>query len=84
MLDAKDGGAKSRKLWYALFTTAVIFAGAMLSSTSDSFAAIYDTMVGGVLGALGLYLSGNVGTKWVVKGQGKIPGQPPAEPPVEG
>lgn len=85
MLDYKDGGAKSRKLWYALFTSSFIFFGALVASKSDAFAAVYDTMVGGLLGALGLYLSGNVGTKWVIKKDMTTQGQPPAaEPPVEG
>lgn len=85
MLDYKDGGAKSRKLWYAMFTSFSIFAGALVASKSDAFAAVYDTMVGGLLGALGIYLSGNVGTKWVINKQATMLSeqQQPPGPPVE-
>ncbi|CAB4127076.1 hypothetical protein UFOVP75_60 [uncultured Caudovirales phage] len=78
----RDGGVKSRKLWFSAGTSALIFLGAIVAGYWPAFLPSYATLVGGLLATLGLYLGGNVSTKWVVK---KHPGLPdtlePAPPP---
>lgn len=61
----RDGGAKSRKLWFSIFAITVIFVGALLAAKWGSIAPLYSTMVGGVLGVVGAYLTGNVAQKLV-------------------
>lgn len=79
-----DGGAKSRKLWFSIFTSIAIYVGAIEASDHQILEPLYSTMVGGLLGALGLYLGGNVATKVsLTKKLGKAE-DPPADPPVEG
>lgn len=65
-LEWKDGGYRSRKLWYALFTSGTIFIGAIMSARWPAFSANYEVLVGGLLGSLGLYAGGNVGNKIAV------------------
>lgn len=77
-----DGGAKSRKLWFAIFTSIAIYVGAIEASDHQILEPLYSTMVGGLLGALGLYLGGNVATKVsLTKKLGSKP-EEPVNPPV--
>lgn len=62
---AKDGGYKSRKLWLAFFAIGVIFTGALCSAHWSAFGAVYDTLVGGVVGIAAAYFTGNVANKFV-------------------
>lgn len=62
----KDGGAKSRKLWYAVGTSVAILICGFWSSYHPTFVPVLAEIVGGLLGALGLYLTGNVGGKAVL------------------
>lgn len=61
----KDGGFASRKLWFSVFAIAVITAGALYGSHHAAFSPLYDTMVGGVIGVVAAFLTGNVVGKWV-------------------
>lgn len=61
----RDGGIKSRKLWFSIFAIAVIFVGAILAAHWAAMISVYSTMVGGVLGVVGAYLTGNVAQKWI-------------------
>lgn len=67
----KDGGVKSRKLWFAVFAIAVIVAAGLYGpSLWAGSVAFYDAMVGGVVAIAAAYLTGNVAQKWVgVKSQ---------------
>lgn len=65
-MDSKDGALKSRKLWFAIGTSVVIFLGGMMAAKWAAFAPMYETVVGGLLGSLGLYLTGNLGGKYVI------------------
>lgn len=65
-LDPADGGMSSRKLWFAVITSAFIFAGAALAGIWPMFSPNYDAMVGGLLGALTIYVGGNLGAKWTI------------------
>ena len=78
-----DGGLMSRKLWLAVGSIGTISLAALLSTKIPSLVPLYDTFVGGVLGALGLYLTGNVGARFVHKDAANRP-EPEDGPPVEG
>ncbi|NDC25724.1 MAG: hypothetical protein EBZ49_16560 [Proteobacteria bacterium] len=83
----KDGGYKSRKLWLAFFAIGAVFAGALCSAKWQAFGAVYDTLVGGVVGIVAAYFTGNVANKFVVtrRAAPKKAIQPPMEeaPPEE-
>lgn len=64
-LDPKDGGYRSRKFWFAMWATCLIFAGAIVGAIVATFVPLYDTMVGGVVAITGLLLTGNIANKWV-------------------
>lgn len=66
-----DNGFKSRKLWFSVFSTAVIAAGGWAGAKWPQFAPLYDTMVGGIVGIAGIYLTGSVATKLVGAGVAK-------------
>ncbi len=67
----KDGGMKSRKLWFAIFAITVIVGAAVVGPMIwAGFVSVYDAMVGGIVAIAGMYLTGNVAQKWVgVKAQ---------------
>lgn len=77
--DYTDGGARSRKLWFAAATSAGIAGLAVLAGTHPTIAPLYETAVGGLLGVLGVYTGGNVGVKHVLTKNVK-----PEDAPVEG
>lgn len=58
-------GWRSRKLWFSVFAICMIYKGAALALTSKAFEPIYSTMVGGMVGIAGMFLVGNVSSKWV-------------------
>lgn len=60
----KDGGIKSRKLWFAVGATGLIFVGNLIAAKWIGFSANYETMVGGIIGVLTVYLTGNVASRW--------------------
>ncbi len=64
-LDPKDGGYKSRKLAVVAFAAILIFVGAILAAKMVGFAPAYDTMVGGIVGLVTAFLTGNIASKWV-------------------
>lgn len=79
----RDGGIKSRKLWFSVFSITIIFVGGVLAAHWAAVAAIYSTMVGGILGVVGAYLTGNIAQKWVgTKAPMEIPGSKPADPQI--
>lgn len=82
LLHLKDGGVKSRKLWFSLATSVLIFAGAWIATSNEAFRATYDAMVGGLLGSLGLYMGANVGAKHVLKGAAEAPAAAPDASPA--
>ncbi len=56
---------KSQKFTIVIITIAAIFVGGVLCGLWPSFAAQYVTFIGGILGAAGLYLAGNVGNDFL-------------------
>ena len=61
-----DGGYASRKLWYAMGTSFLIFVGAILSGVWKLFGPHYETMISGLIGVLAVYMGGNVTGKLAV------------------
>lgn len=92
--DLNDGGAKSRKLWFSVYSIAVMVIAALAGAHMPAFAPMYDTLVGGIVAVTAAFLTGNVAAKWVIgKAVGgsnakKKPAEPqketqPVEPPSE-
>lgn len=61
----RDGGFRSRKLWYSVFATGMVVISGLGVLLWAGLAPLYDTMVGGIVAIAGLYLTGSVATKWV-------------------
>lgn len=86
-MDIRDGGMKSRKFWFAIGTSALLFVGGLVAASCPAFGANYETLTGGLLGVLAIYLGGNVGAKYVLKkpvveavqGHARDGQQPPVE-----
>lgn len=64
-LDPADGGYSSRKLWYAIGTSLLIFGAGLLSAFVPAFRSGLETIVGGLVGALAVYAGANVSSRWV-------------------
>lgn len=80
MHDFKDGGYKSRKLNYAIGTSAAIIGVVLIASKVPTLVPMVDAAIGGLMGTLALYIGANVGNKWTV---GKTSPVKPAEPAEE-
>lgn len=83
----RDGGMKSRKLWFAVFAMMLVVISGAGAVYLPTFASIYETLVGGIVAVAGMYLTGNVAQKWVgVRAQPALMAaaaalpQPPAVP----
>lgn len=61
----KDGGWKSRKIWFGVGTQLMILAGAFVAAKMSTFGPFYSEMVSGLVGVCAIVLTGNVATKWV-------------------
>lgn len=81
-----DGGAKSRKLWFSLYTSSLIVLSGYVCSILPAMVPLFDTMVGGLVGVLALYLGGNVGARFATKAPvpPAAPAAPNDGPPIEG
>ena len=68
MMDPTDGGYASRKFWFSVYTSALIFVSGALASTQTFklLAPQLNVIVGGLLGALAIYCGANVGAKHVI------------------
>lgn len=62
---AADGGYKSRKLWFAVYATGLLFLGAHCGSQTPAFGALYGELVGGIVGITVALFTGNVAAKLV-------------------
>lgn len=60
-----DGGAASRKLWVTIFTQVLLLVGAILAAIMPAVAPLFTLLSGSLVTCLGLYIGGNVATRWV-------------------
>lgn len=63
--DLKDGSYSSRKFIMAIFAIVILTSLALAGMIYPAVAAILPTFVGGLLGILSLYFTGNVVNKYV-------------------
>lgn len=56
----------SRKLWYSVGTSCLVFLAGFLASFIDGMAPIYPELCGALIGVLALYITGNVTTRYVM------------------
>lgn len=61
----RDGGIKSRKLWYSVFSVVAMCVMAVVCVHFPALTALYGELVGGIVTVAGLYLAGNAATKLV-------------------
>lgn len=64
-LDTRDGSFVSRKLWYAIGTTVLVFVAGVLAAFWPAFRSGLEVIVGGLIGTLAVYSGANVGTRYV-------------------
>lgn len=67
--DINDHGYKSRKFWLAFYGLLILFVAAIMAEHRPVMAALYSTLVGGVIGVVSAYFGGNVAQKWVATKQ---------------
>ena len=82
-MDPKDGGAKSRKLWFSVYAITVMVLAALIGARLPAFAPMYDTLVGGIVAVTAAFLTGNVAAKWVIGKSGIVVGEEPKKKPAE-
>lgn len=79
--DFDDGGFKSRKVVFAFVSLALIFGGWILTAPLPALAASYTTLVGAIMGVLGLFIGGQLGHQFVTGSNvAKIEGSMVEEP----
>lgn len=64
--DPNDGGFASRKLLYSAGTSLGIILTAICAGHWPAIIPMYPTIVGGLLGALGVFAGANVAGKWAI------------------
>ena len=67
MSNRKHDGFKSRKFIFSIFSIVTIFAGAIIAAKIEGMSPLYATMVGGVIGVVAAYLTGNVAERFTEK-----------------
>lgn len=90
-MDPEDNGYSSRKFIFCIAVAGIIVGVGLLAGTiMPGVAAIYVELIGGVLGAAGLFVTGNIANKFViaktnpgVSFQGEMPAPVPAKPPTD-
>src|SRR5262245_8154424 len=65
-MDPTDGGMQSRKLLLAGSAMILMSVAWFLTGKWTALAVTYDSLIGGLLGVLGLFIVGNVATKHVI------------------
>ncbi len=84
------GKYSSRKFWFSVGTSVLIFLCGLVAAYIAGFRSALEVVVGGLLGALGIYTGSSVGAKYVAGKTGQIPDDegpmpekkdPPKDPP---
>lgn len=65
-LDPNDGGYSSRKMWMSIGTSFLMSLCWLATGKWPILGPTYDTLLGGLLTALGLFISGNVVSKHLI------------------
>ena len=60
LFDTKDSGFLSRKFILTLICMILVMVSGVVAAYLTALGPLYTTLIGGLLGALGLYLTGNV------------------------
>lgn len=80
MIDPKDGGIKSRKLWYAVGTSVAIVLVAMLAGTCmPAMVPMLPEVYGALVAVLSIYSGANFAGKWNISKYAQAT-QKPTEP----
>lgn len=67
VIDPLDGGYASRKLWFGIGTSTVICLLAILGAwILPELLPQLPTVIGGLIGVLGIFVGGNLGSKFLV------------------
>jgi len=66
VLDPNDNGWRSRKLWFSVFTSLLIFYGAVYGATHHGYEVMYPEMTMGLIGVASLFFGANSFGKWTV------------------
>lgn len=84
--DLDDGGWKSRKLWFSVFTVTMLYLGAK-TGVPD---ALYTEFAGAIVAITMAFVGGNVANRWVLtrhlskpKKKAAAPAEKPVEPPAQ-
>jgi len=64
-LATPDSSWKSRKLWLTILTQVLMFAGALLANKYNALVGLYPTLMGGLVGCLGIYFGANVSSQHI-------------------
>jgi len=60
----KDGGGKSRKLWFSIFSALLVLVGGIMAAKWEHFGEHYTIYVEGIVAIAGLLLGANVTSRW--------------------
>jgi hypothetical protein len=66
MIDPNDGGWKSRKLWFSVFISLLIFYGAVYGCKHAGFEVMYPELTMGLIGVTSLFFGANSFGKWTI------------------
>ena len=81
--DQKDGGYKSRKLWFAVHAIYLGLATGILAARWPSFSVVYSEFLAFLGATTMLYIGGNIGSKFVTKdATAPEPAEPEPEEPL--
>lgn len=73
MIDPKDGGVRSRKMWFAAGVGIVMVLCWLATGFLLPLASTFDALIGGLLAITGLYITGNVANKYaIIKNSPKV------------
>lgn len=77
----RDGGIRSRKLWFGVGTSMAIMGMCFLAAFKPVFIPVLEIAIGGLLGSYGIFCGANVGGKFTI-GQAVAKLQAPAPAPA--
>ena len=79
LLDLNDGSYRSRKFFLTLLSFIIIIIMTLLCLKYEPLIGVLPTFIGGILGVLSVYFTGNVAAKFVLKKTEIVGDQPEGE-----